>query len=290
MKHLKKFHQFISSDRPTGDIWVNRLGLYHELNPCIISRKSCHDFFMSFFHKPGQIKDFSGFKKCASDTMILWKPGDEHYYGNKKSKWCNSWIHFNGPMALVLADHFYTNKIIQLSNTGPIYAILDSIYYELSSNYSSDDIIIKSYFEILFRLLIRESRQRNQISAIPKEYLEIKCFLTEHYNEPIQLQDLADKFHYSEAAISKYFKKYFLCSPIHYLIKLRMAQTAYLLLDQNLKIKEISKKVGYENIYYFSKTVKKYFGAPPVELRKNLLEKKAVEAECHIRIDEYTIS
>ena len=69
-----------------------------------------------------------------------------------------------------------------------------------------------------------------------------------------------------------------------------MAQTAYLLLDQNLKIKEISKKVGYENIYYFSKTVKKYFEVPPVELRKNLLEKKAIEAESHIRIDEYNIS
>ena len=64
------------------------------------------------------------------------------------------------------------------------------------------------------------------------------------------------------------FKKHFDIAPAEYLMRLRMDYASYLLDDVNLSIGQIGAMVGYDNVYYFSKMFKKYYGKSPSKMRK----------------------
>ena len=68
-----------------------------------------------------------------------------------------------------------------------------------------------------------------------------------------------------------YFKKLFLneykMSPSKYITKLKMERSLELLLLQNRNITELSRILGFENVYYFSKVFKDYYGMSPTAYR-----------------------
>jgi AraC-like DNA-binding protein len=73
--------------------------------------------------------------------------------------------------------------------------------------------------------------------------------------------------------ISKIFKEETGDSPINYLIKIRLEKASFLLKkNKEISIKEISKLVGYEDAYYFSKLFKKYYDISPVQFKRNYNE------------------
>jgi two-component system response regulator YesN len=53
-----------------------------------------------------------------------------------------------------------------------------------------------------------------------------------------------------------------------YLDQVRIAKAKELLDDGNLKVYEISERVGYSNVDYFHRKFKKYEGTSPAEYRK----------------------
>ena len=50
-----------------------------------------------------------------------------------------------------------------------------------------------------------------------------------------------------------------------YLVKTRIDESKFLLVNSSLKIKEIASEVGYEDSLYFSKVFKKITGVSPKE-------------------------
>ncbi|MNR24769.1 HTH-type transcriptional activator Btr [compost metagenome] len=54
----------------------------------------------------------------------------------------------------------------------------------------------------------------------------------------------------------------------NYLIRLRLEKAKVLLAEGKYMIYEISEKVGYKNVAYFSSIFKKHFGMNPSELGK----------------------
>ncbi|WP_407645396.1 helix-turn-helix domain-containing protein [Halanaerobium kushneri] len=54
-----------------------------------------------------------------------------------------------------------------------------------------------------------------------------------------------------------------------YLTETRMKKAKELLLNSQLKVYEISKKVGYKSSNYFSQVFKKHTGNSPLEYRQN---------------------
>ena len=72
----------------------------------------------------------------------------------------------------------------------------------------------------------------------------------------------------SESHFSAQFKSETGSSPMDYLIRLRILEAAQLLVSGNLRIKEISQQVGYNDAKFFSKSFKKIMGMGPREYRK----------------------
>ena len=111
--------------------------------------------------------------------------------------------------------------------------------------------------------LLRENTSQKSIIVKAKRYIKKK------YAEDISLNTVAEYLNLSAGYLSILFKKETGQNFIDYLIQLRMEKAKELLRTTELKIYEVSKMVGYENIYYFSRIFSKMVGVSPKQYQTN---------------------
>ena len=158
---------------------------------------------------------------------------------------------------------------------------LSSRLLDESNHYKTDYPIMLQ--ALIIQLLVVLSRQfdHNAISkptrttnfVYPDKHVVVTWitdYIKQNYMKEISLEMFAKDMYLSQVYISKIFKEETGHSPIHFLIQTRLSVAKMLLETQNLPIKEISKRVGYEDAYHFSKLFKKYYGFPPSDVRKQI--------------------
>ncbi|MBP1990533.1 response regulator transcription factor [Paenibacillus eucommiae] len=93
------------------------------------------------------------------------------------------------------------------------------------------------------------------------------------YDTELSLKTLATSFNVSSAYLGQLFKeetdKYF----NDYLMQVRLQASRVLLLESNLKIGEIVRRIGIPNQSYFNRVFKKMYGISPMEFRRQDLNK-----------------
>jgi len=150
------------------------------------------------------------------------------------------------------------------SNRGQ-YHLRDDFLMELV-NRRTVDSIADSLEQMILRsvkLMEAESKQQEiQPIRVIREYID------KHYAENISLNDIADQVQLSRNYVSAIFRKETGVNYLDYLTSKRINEAARLLRNTNLSISEISEKVGYTDVKYFSKMCKKKLGMNPSEYRK----------------------
>lgn len=92
-------------------------------------------------------------------------------------------------------------------------------------------------------------------------------YMAEHYNRRVTLKELCDVLQTGPSYIESLFKEVTGRTPIEYLLDIRMNKAKALLQD-GCTVSEASRLVGFNDIYYFSKSFKKLEGINPSEYRK----------------------
>ena len=130
---------------------------------------------------------------------------------------------------------------------------------------------------IFMQLLCRILRLYGQPSSVnPKDpplSAKIFAYLNSHYKEDITLTDLCRISSMSKSSLMRYFMDAAGCSPIHYLIRLRISEAMRLLCFSNLAIAEIAYQAGFHDNNYFCRQFKKVTGQTPLNFRKTQLKK-----------------
>lgn len=98
---------------------------------------------------------------------------------------------------------------------------------------------------------------------------EIVKYINRHYNENLNLKDLATRFYMNSSYLGQLFKKTMGIHFKSYLQKLRIEESKKLLKSSNLKIYEVASKVGYEDANYFVVKFEESEGVSPSFYRKN---------------------
>ncbi len=86
----------------------------------------------------------------------------------------------------------------------------------------------------------------------------------------ISLASIAEEMNSSPFYLSRIFREVRGTSFTEHLKSLRMEKAHYLLHDNALKAKEVSRMVGYWSPNYFIKVFKSYYGIIPGEFRKTV--------------------
>lgn len=141
---------------------------------------------------------------------------------------------------------------------------------------SKDSVIHKIYekrnlFELLEYLKSEFINISRKISNTNSENTmkRILNYIQKNYNKELKLELLAEIFNYNSAYLGKMFKNYTGESFNVYLDKVRINTAKELLLNNDLKVYQVSEKVGISNIDYFYSKFKKYVGVSPKEFRNS---------------------
>ena len=102
----------------------------------------------------------------------------------------------------------------------------------------------------------------------------VKTYIKENLCTDIKMRDLAYFFGYNEKYLGRKFQYATGRTVKEYVNQLRIVCAKELLCSTELKISEISEKVGYNNVTYFNKTFKTANGVTPAEFRKGFREDK----------------
>jgi len=260
------FPDSIKNARPLG---VRGIGIREEMPPCMVRRPDgTGDFLFMVFHDDITIGPDGG-TTHPPGTIVLWEPGDAHFYGNEQRRWRHSWVHCSGSaVKRLLGDRILPmRQPMVLADPSRCDKHLFDLYEELNGHASPDWAIAHNVLENLLRDGKRQMTGTDQRIAIPPEFLSLKTFLESNYPARLTLAKLADRVGLSVPHFCARFKQLFGVPPIAYLLHLRLQMAASLLRDTTLSVTEVSRRVGYSDVYYFSRHFKRQFGVSPKRSR-----------------------
>ncbi|MEK8210850.1 MULTISPECIES: response regulator [unclassified Paenibacillus] len=140
--------------------------------------------------------------------------------------------------------------------------IMDTLY--IQKNIAG----LKSYMLSLFHDLSAYVAGKNT-SKNSRAINKIRSIVQEGYAQELSISRIAEEVFLTPNYISLIFKKETGETITDYITKIRMGKAKELLQTTDLKVMEISERVGYENPHYFSTVFKKTVGVHPLKYRSD---------------------
>ena len=120
-----------------------------------------------------------------------------------------------------------------------------------------EDLLSAECYRFLLKLF---EEQENY----PRESLSSICeYMQNHLQSSLSLDVLAQKARMSKPTFIRKFRQQFSCTPIRYLISLRLEYAKTLLQLQRMSVREVAFLCGYRNVKFFSREYHRHFGVPP---------------------------
>ena len=256
---------------PEADILGNCKQCYDQA--CIAS--AC------FFYMPGSrtIRYEEIAAKFRKDICITPKAEDECLKAvigeTDLASWTEGWIYSiigdTYPDPLILTDEIKRVLVRVLNRLGSALTESDIVSLEKSIGESIQEKCpsieaLKDcirYCMAMIRHYVQRYRNDRAGHIIERCIEELR----ENYHMDYSLAEMAEKYYFNPSYFSTLFKKYTGVHFTDYLINLRVERAKQLLLETNDKIYQIAKKVGYQDVKYFTRVFKKKYGCTPEEFR-----------------------
>lgn len=101
-----------------------------------------------------------------------------------------------------------------------------------------------------------------------------RAFIDEHFDQPLSLDELAQRAYLSRYHFIRLFRRHFYETPHQYLTRKRLDQAKYLLANSPLSITDICLAVGFESVGSFSALFHKTVGWAPSVYRARVWEQR----------------
>lgn len=250
---------------------INGYAIDEPMRPCVVNRpKGTGDWLFMVFKTPVDLLINGCQQRAPSNTLMIWPPGNHQYYGNLEAPFSHSWIHCLGSLVQQSAHlcSFPAGKPIHDFDTTCFEAHLAGIHYEFDHFQAPDERVIANHLQNLFYLIQRYAGTKQPSPQVPDGIRRARGFLEANHTRPVTLKEAAQEAGVSVSHFCLGFKKAYGVSPIDYLIRFRLSEALHQLKDRNKRISEVAYANGFEDVYYFSKMVKKRFGKSPRDLRE----------------------
>ena len=150
--------------------------------------------------------------------------------------------------------------------------------------YGSEGIIQNSLSTVLLLLMRGEELRINEELALLSEQVRshsqaVRHYLLENYTTKITLDSLCYIFRTNKTALCKQFREEFGRTVFGYLHELRIAEAKRLLRMGLISVTDVSERLGFESIHYFSRLFKKTVGVSPAEYAKSEKKKQKLAEE-----------
>lgn len=176
------------------------------------------------------------------------------------------------PVKMIFMD-ILNNVLSAVEEAGyKTYEVFENYYtlYEQLEGANNQEQLEQFFSDIFICIsnYVQNKKVKNEENTIKQLLDEIH----NHYEKPLSLDYMADKMGLSSSYFSSYFKEKVGENFVEYLNKVRINKAKQLLRETELKIMDISEKVGYSSCNTFNIVFKKYEGISPGTYKKNLTE------------------
>ena len=205
--------------------------------------------------------------------------GKVHSYGSSDdSPWTIYWMHIRGELARFYAEHANEPVAIEpsvFSRISERLNVFDEILNTLADDYNIENL---RYMSGLLTFFLSSMRYINLYRKYSSEKIDAtniveasKHFMQENLSRRLSLKQLSDYIGYSIPRISAMFKQQTGASPIAYYNNLKIKEACRLLETTDLKIVQISRRLGIADQYYFSRLFSEIKGVSPKAYRQSHL-------------------
>lgn len=123
---------------------------------------------------------------------------------------------------------------------------------------------ISLLYEILYMMQESVPQKRNPKMRLINPGVE---FMKNNFLVDVKMEEVAEKCGISYSYFKRLFNEIFFMSPKAYMIKLRNEYACDLIRSERYTFCQISEQVGYDNVYYFSRSFKNTIGVSPRDYR-----------------------
>ncbi len=207
------------------------------------------------------------FVTAPKNSMVILDCFEPHeYYTNDYAEFL--WMHIDGVNSREFCKEIISENgnLIKDSAFTDVERLFLKIYNGIEDNNMTEGKISTSIYRLLVQLVTTEAKENsNRGKTIVNRAKE---YITEHLDEEITTQRLADEFHISSTHLSRLFKQQTGFSPYDYVIAERINKAKEYLLTTDKSITDIAYLTGFNSQANFIYCFKNHEGISPGRFRK----------------------
>lgn len=210
------------------------------------------------------------FFRCENESKILKKgdiflirPGQNFFLKNKgNEKAVRKYVILHpGPIAALLLDFGILSEIICPNLTEP--EKIEEYISKIHANGKIQNEYTLHTISSLCYSLVTEIARQCEWHDKSSEFKRITFLMARLPARKYTTTSLAADCGVSVRTLYNLFKKEKNCSPIEYLIRMRMQLAEWYFMREDLAISDVANICGYKNIPFFTREFKKHTGLPP---------------------------
>lgn len=142
--------------------------------------------------------------------------------------------------------------------------------YQLQVFKNYIELLLISFYEQCVKAEDTTPSIQNQLNYYEQKFRMIEEYMKEHLNEMLTIEDICEYTGFSVNTVKRIFRQQVDCGAIHYFLKLKIKEAKRLLGETELTVTQISDRLGFSGVHYFSKTFKRFVGMSPREYAYSL--------------------
>ncbi len=206
------------------------------------------------------------------DVLLLPRGNEHRYRADTENPWTIYWVHFEGALAeKFLATVRGGNQFSPVLHVGMharLIADFETLIDTRKTGYNRRAFIHAANLlrqMLAYLTLVAPVARAKAHHAMDLD--GIHALMEERLHGHLDLATLAGHANLSKYHFSNKYKALTGHSPIQYFLHLKMERACYLLDVSGISVKDVSRTLGYEDSYYFSRLFKKIIGVAPRQYR-----------------------
>ena len=272
----EKILTLVKNNPLIADLYITDTGYYPQASYHFRERPSGSNQFILIYCVDGQgeIRLNETAHLVSGDQFFVIPAGMPHAYrSDENNPWSIYWIHFSGNKAGIYSRFACQPQSIERSKTSRITDRIDlfsEIFRNLDRGFSTETLeyvnqclphLLASFTHLSQFRLIKESGEKDPVAQSIN-------FMLEQLTQKLKLEEIAAETGLSASHYSRLFVNRTGHSPIDYFIQLKIQRACRLLDNSGWMIADVSREMGFDDQFYFSRVFRKVMGMSPAEYRK----------------------